>query len=147
LKSLLASSSTRTTVLWTDTVYTPIPIQPAFDNDVLGPQFTWILSSSISLSSVNQKLYQKLVGILTVESVIRSVIVAPINAALLNVTYSIWEQYEHETFPRAIKVNYYALFAFDAAWSLNLSLQQLCLTSQNYLFSCTSMTSSRKELV
>jgi hypothetical protein len=70
LDSLLTSSSTRIVILWTDSVNTPLVIQIAFYNDVLGSQFTWILSASISFDSFNQTLQQKLVGMLTVKTVI-----------------------------------------------------------------------------
>jgi ionotropic glutamate receptor len=109
---------------------------------VLGPLFTWILSSSISLNSFNQTVYPKLIGMLTVEPVIASVVGAPTNVTLLDAAYGIWKQYEPETFPGAENVNYYALFAFDATWLLIQSLEQLCSTTSGNSSSCVSFTGS-----
>ena len=142
LKSLLTSSSTRVVILWVDPVYTPAAIQIALNNDVLGPQFTWILSSSIPFTSVNQTSLPKLVGMLTVEPVVGSVVDAPFNATLLNAAYNIWAQYEPETFPGAAKVDFYALFAFDAAWSLILSLREMCSTSNDLASPCIALNNA-----
>ena len=51
---------------------------------------------------------------------------APMNTTLLNAAYDIWKQYESDTFPGYTNVSSYALFTFDATWSLILALQQLC---------------------
>ncbi len=143
LKNTLTGSSTRIVLLWAFSSYTHIILQKAIDSDVLGPQFTWILSSSISLNSFNQTFYPKLIGMLTVEPVIASVVGASSNTVLLNAAYNIWKQYEPETFPESTEVNYYALFAFDATWLLIQSLQELCsTTTMNNSFSCTSFIDS-----
>ncbi|CAF1174440.1 unnamed protein product [Didymodactylos carnosus] len=136
LKNSLSSSSTRIVLLWAESTYTSLILQNALDSDVLGPHFTWILSSNVPLNSFNQTFYQKLIGMLTVEPTTASVVGAPINTTLLNAAYNIWQQYEPETFPGSTKVNYYALFAFDATWLLIQSLQQLCSTTTNSSSSC-----------
>ncbi|CAF4196353.1 unnamed protein product, partial [Rotaria sordida] len=56
---------------------------------------------------------------------------ASINTTLLNATYNIWQKYELESFPGSSKVNSFALFAFDATWSLIKSLEKLCSTIKN----------------
>lgn len=142
LKSLLTSSSTRVVVVWVDPVYTPFVIKIALENDVLGPQFTWILSSSIPLTSFNQTLVPKLVGMFTVEPVVASVVDAPYNNTLLAAAYGVWAQYEPETFPGPSKVNSYALFAFDATWSLILSLQEMCSTATDLSSPCIALNNA-----
>ena len=142
LQSLLTSSSTRIVVLWSDPINTPLVIQIALDNNVLGPQFTWILSASTTFDSSNQTVQAKLIGMLTVEPVTGSVANAPTNTTLLNAAYKIWQQYEPETFPGAGNVDDYGVFAFDATWTLILSLQQLCSDSNNLNGSCTAWSNS-----
>ncbi|CAF5124887.1 unnamed protein product, partial [Rotaria sp. Silwood1] len=66
LKNFLISSSTRIVIVWAGSIYTPLIIQNALDSDVLGPHFTWILSSSLSLNSFHETYHQKLIGMLTV---------------------------------------------------------------------------------
>ncbi|CAF1381720.1 unnamed protein product [Adineta steineri] len=142
LKTYLASSSTRIILLWADPIYTPLILQNAIDSDVVGPQFTWILSSSVPLGSFNQTFNDKLIGMFIIEPVIGSVVNAPINITLLNTAYSIWQQYEPESFPGPTNVNYYAYFAFDATWMLIQSLQEFCPTSMNSSTQCISFIGS-----
>ncbi|CAF4029539.1 unnamed protein product [Rotaria sp. Silwood2] len=142
LKNVLTSSSTRIVVLWAGSTYTPLILQNALDSDVLGPQFTWILTSSFSLNSFNETFNQKLIGILTVEPIPGNIVDAPINTTLLNAAYNIWKQYEPETFPNSGKVNYFALFAFDATWLLIQALQELCSKITNRSSSCISFINS-----
>ncbi|CAF1145533.1 unnamed protein product, partial [Adineta ricciae] len=114
--------------------YAALVLQQALDCDVLGPRFTWILGSNIPLNIFNSSVYDRLTGMFTIEPVVGNVINAPFNATLLREAYAIWQQYEPETFPGPGNVNYYALFSFDATWSLILSLRELCLKNA----SCTS---------
>ncbi|CAF4021535.1 unnamed protein product [Adineta steineri] len=143
LMNILTSSSTRIVLVWASASYTSLIVQEALDSDVVGPYFTWILSSSISLNSFNQTFYSQLIGMLTVQPTTASVVNAPINITLLNAAYDLWKKYEPETFPEPINVNNYALFAFDATWLLIQSLQQLCSVSIiNSSLSCISFTNS-----
>jgi len=138
LKTMLTTSSARVVILWMDAINAPVVIQSALDNDVLGPQFTWILSSIIPLNSFNRSYISKLTGMLTIEAVVGDVINEPINTTLLNDAYNLWQEYEPETFPGTDSVDYYALFTFDATWTFILSLQELCSSSSF----CTQMTSA-----
>ncbi|CAF5099657.1 unnamed protein product, partial [Rotaria sp. Silwood1] len=142
LKSLLTNAATRIVVLWVESMYTPLILQKALDSNVVGPYFTWILSNSISLNSFNQTFYPNLIGMFLIEPAVGSVVNAPINATLLNAAYSIWQQYEPESFPGSINVDNYALFAFDATWTLIQSLQQLCASKINISSSCLSFIGS-----
>ncbi|CAF1053639.1 unnamed protein product [Adineta ricciae] len=134
LKTLLNSRSARIVILWVEENYAALVLQQALDCDVLGPRFTWILGSNIPLNIFNSSVYDRLAGMFTIEPVVGNVINAPFNATLLREAYAIWQQYEPETFPGPGNVNYYALFSFDATWSLILSLRELCLKNA----SCTS---------
>ena len=138
LKNSLTSGATRIVLLWAESKHTSLILQKALDADVLGPHFTWILSSSVPLTSFNQTISSKLIGMLTVEPSTAVVVNGPINTTLLNAAYEIWRQYESETFPQTTEVNEYALFAFDATWLLIQSLQQFCLTISNNSSSCIS---------
>ena len=138
LKSLLTSSVTRIIILWTYASYASLILQNALDSDVLGPQFTWILSSNVALNPFNPKWYEKLAGMLTLEPVIGSVVHASFNNTLLNAAYDIWQKHELESFPGSENVDYYALFAFDAAWALIQALQRHCRTNS----SCISLVDS-----
>lgn len=138
LKTSLTSSSTRIVLLWAESKHTSLILQKALDADVLGPRFTWILSSSVPLTTFNQTISSKLIGMLTIEPSTAIAVNGPINTTLLNAVYEIWKQYEPETFPQATKINEYALFAFDATWLLIQSLQQFCSTTSNSSSSCIS---------
>ncbi|CAF4722501.1 unnamed protein product, partial [Rotaria sp. Silwood2] len=142
LTDLLSSSSTRIVLLWVESNYTPLVLQHALDCGVLGPHFTWMLRSKISLEFFNPISYPNLIGMLSIESVAGNLVSAPINTSLLNAAYQIWQQYEPETFPGPMKVNYYALFAFDATWTLIQSLQKLCSSYTNHSSSCISVVNS-----
>ena len=126
LRNQLITSSTRIVVVWAESSYTYEIIRNALDDDVLGPQFTWILSQSISLDLFNQSAYPNLIGMLTIEPTIGAIVDSPINTTLLNAAYALWRRYEPESFPGVGEVNYYALFAFDATWTLIQSLTELC---------------------
>jgi ABC-type amino acid transport substrate-binding protein/ABC-type branched-subunit amino acid transport system substrate-binding protein len=138
LKTLLTSSGTQTIILWAAPNYTPLVLQSALDSDVLGPQFTWILSSNIPMNSFNKTSYDKLSGMITVAPVVGNVVNASFNTTLLNAAYQIWQQYEPETFPGLDNVDYYAFFAFDATWTLIQALKQLCSSYINNSSSCVS---------
>ncbi|CAF1228448.1 unnamed protein product [Rotaria sordida] len=142
LKSLLTNAATRMVVVWAESLYTYLILQEALASNVVGPQFTWILSSSVSLNSFNQTFYENLIGMLLIEPAVGSVVNAPINATLLSAAYSIWQQYELESFPGSMNVDNYALFTFDATWTLIQSLQQLCTSKINISSSCLSFIES-----
>ncbi|CAF4296832.1 unnamed protein product [Rotaria sp. Silwood2] len=142
LNSTLITSSTRIVILWAESYYASLILQYALNYDVLGPKFTWILSSNVPLNSFNQSFSQNLIGILTVEPTVGDVVNEPINTTLLNAAYNIWQQYEPESFPGPTKVNSFALFAFDATWSLIQSLQRLCSITTNNSSSCISILNS-----
>lgn len=138
LSSSLVGSSSRIVVLWATSTFTSVIIQMALDANVLGPKFTWILSSSIPLSSFDKKFSQQLVGMLTVEPAAASTVGAPINTTLLNAACNVWQQYESETFPGLANINNYALFAFDATWLLIQALRQLCSSGTDNFSACAS---------
>ncbi|CAF2962542.1 unnamed protein product, partial [Rotaria sp. Silwood2] len=142
LKTSLINTLTRIVILWAESYYASLILQYALNYNVLGPKFTWILSSNIPLNSFNQSFSQNLIGILTVEPTVGDVVNEPINTTLLNAAYNIWEQYEPESFPGPTKVNSFALFAFDATWSLIQSLQRLCSITTNNSSSCISILNS-----
>ncbi|CAF1453204.1 unnamed protein product [Adineta steineri] len=89
LKTSSVSSSTRIVILWASSIYTNLILQNALNAGVVGPQFMWILSTSISLNSFNQSFYPDLTGILTIEPSIASVANTPMNNTLLNAVYNI----------------------------------------------------------
>jgi len=137
LRSLFVNSGTRIVILWAESIYTSIILQNALEQNVLGPFYTWILSSSISFDDLNSSSYEKFIGMLTVEPVTASIVNANINSTLLNLAFDIWKEFELETFPlRNDDVDDYALFAFDATWTLiqaltNLSSIELTLTTDD----------------
>ncbi|UJR16725.1 hypothetical protein I4U23_003625 [Adineta vaga] len=142
LKQILLSSTTRIVVLWASESSTSLIIENALTLNVLGPRFTWILSSRFPLTSFNQTYYQNLVGMLTVEPVPGILVNAPLNTTLLNAAYELWKEYEPETFPGSTKVNTYALFSFDATWALIQSLEKYCSNMENNSSSCVAFTGS-----
>ncbi|CAF1273281.1 unnamed protein product [Rotaria sordida] len=142
LKSLLINAPTRMVVVWADSLYTSLLLQKALDSNIVGPFFTWILSSNILLNSFNQTFYKNLTGMFLIEPVVGSFFNEPINTTLLDAAYSIWQQYEPESFPRSMNVNNYALFAFDATWTLIQSLQKLCASKINISSSYLSFIGS-----
>ncbi|CAF2846810.1 unnamed protein product [Rotaria sp. Silwood2] len=143
LKTYLKNSATRIVVLWVQSKYMPSILRYALKYDLLGPQFTWILSSTVSLNGFDKKVYEKLIGLFAVEPITGNVVDVPINTTLINAAYQIWQKFEPESFPGSTKVNYYALFAFDATWSLIQSLEKLCSTIKtNSSPSCLSFIES-----
>ncbi|CAF3621430.1 unnamed protein product [Rotaria socialis] len=142
LQASLTGSTTRIVILWAQPTYASLILKFALNLDLLGPQFTWILSSEVPLNSFNQTFLQNLIGMLTIEPTVGDVLGKLINTTLLDAAYRIWAQYEPASFPGAAKVNNYALFAFDATWSLIQSLQNLCPTNIKNASSCMSFIAS-----
>ncbi|CAF0972623.1 unnamed protein product [Adineta ricciae] len=140
LKSTLTSSLTRIVIVWADTSFATLILQSALKADVVGPLFTWILASDVQLSEFNGIWYDRLIGVLTIGPVVGNLANAPMNQTLLNDAYSIWQKYEPESFPGAANVDYYALFAFDATWTLIQSFAQLC--SNSSVSSCIKFTNT-----
>ncbi|CAF3889558.1 unnamed protein product [Rotaria sordida] len=143
LKTKLINSESRIVILWVQSTYIPLILQDALKFNLVGPEFIWILSSTISLDSFNTTYNEKLIGLLTIEPVAGTFVNASINTTLLNATYNIWQKYELESFPGSSKVNSFALFAFDATWSLIKSLEKLCsIIKNNSSSSCLSFIES-----
>ncbi|UJR16824.1 hypothetical protein I4U23_003723 [Adineta vaga] len=138
LRTLLTNSPTRIVILWADASHSSVIIQTALNADVIGSQFTWILSTNIPLNSFPLQWHDKLTGMLTVEPVVGNVGHAPINTSLLEAAFNTWKKYEPESFPGANNIDYYALFLFDAVWTLIQALQRLCSTNT----SCLSLIDS-----
>ncbi|CAF3646426.1 unnamed protein product [Rotaria sp. Silwood1] len=142
MKNSLINSPTRIVILWAESIYTYFILEEALYSNVIGPYFTWILNSKISFNYFNKSDYKNLIGMLLIESVVGSVVNGPINIDLLNSAYNIWNIYENETYPGSINVNYNALFAFDATWTLIKSLEELCSSIKNNSLSCLSFIQS-----
>ncbi|CAF2896821.1 unnamed protein product [Rotaria sp. Silwood2] len=142
LKDYLASGATRIVIVWAESIYTSFILQKALDLNLVGPYFTWILSSTISFDSFNRTFYQNLTGMLLIEPVVGSVVNVSINQTLLDAAFTIWQQYENDTYPGSSNVNYYALFAFDATWTFIQSLQKLCSSTITNSSSCLSFVKS-----
>ena len=142
LKSQLLRSSTRIVLLWTQAIYAEMILQNAIRNRVLGPQFLWILSSTISLEKFDRSAHSQLVGLLTIQATIGSAVNALVNTTLLNEAFDLWQQYEPESFSEPDKLDYDALFAFDAAWTLIQALQKFCSTTIGNSSSCISLKNS-----
>ena len=141
LKISLTNAASRIVILWAGATYTSIILQKALDVGVLGPLFTWILSTTVPFNFSNDAFSQNLIGMLTIQPVTGAVVGAPINTSLLTAAYNIWQKYDLESFPGPLDVNNYALFAFDATWALILALQKLCSTIINNS-SCLSFVGS-----
>ncbi len=139
LKYLLDKSSTRIVLVWATPDYITSILQHALENHVVGPQFTWILGSSISSNNFDQRFYNMLIGMLIIEPVVGNVVNAPFNKTLLEAACDIWKQYEPESYPESVNIDYYALFAFDATWTLIRALEKLCSPSTNHFSSCLSL--------
>ncbi|CAF3177457.1 unnamed protein product [Rotaria sp. Silwood2] len=94
LKDILSKTATRIIIVWADEYHTSLILQIALNFDVLGPCFTWILSSRVSFNSFNRTMHAKLIGMLILEPIIGSIVNAPFNTTLLNAAYQIWLEYE-----------------------------------------------------
>lgn len=122
----LANSLSRIVILWADEKSTTAILKKAYEENVLGPDFLWILTTTIPLDIFNQRQRQALVGILTIEPVKGDYVKQLINTTLLNQAYEIWKYYQADTFPGDDNVHSFALYTFDATWAFILSLQKLC---------------------
>lgn len=140
LKELLENSLTRIVLVWAITDYTLSILDHALENGVLGPQFTWILSNNIPLEHFDKKFHDQLIGMLIIESAVGDVMTHTlVNETLLKAAQDLWKLHEPETYPGVNNVSYYALFAFDAAWTLIQALQKLCSPSTHHSSSCLSL--------
>lgn len=114
LKEVLLSSPSRIVILWVFEEHTPVILKQAVNDDVVGPRFTWILRSNISLDYFNETSSDQLTGLLVMESTSSRVVNAPYNISLLQAASTIWQEYEPETYPFSTTIHDYALFCFDA---------------------------------
>ncbi|CAF1579577.1 unnamed protein product, partial [Adineta ricciae] len=130
---ILKASYSRIVVLWANEQLTTMVLKQAMEEDLLGSDFVWILTTNMPLTSFTLRERQKLIGILTIEPMRADAIEQPINTTLLNQAYDIWKHYQPETFPGNGNVSDFALFTFDATWSFLLALQKLCTTEQSCL--------------
>ena len=130
---ILRNSVSRIVILWADASLTTTLLTRAMDENLLGPDFVWILITSISLDYFSRRQKQQLIGILNIEPVRADGVDQPINTSLLNEAYRVWKQFQPETFPDDNNVNIYALFTFDATWAFILTLQKLCSTHSSCL--------------
>ncbi|CAF1565261.1 unnamed protein product, partial [Adineta steineri] len=121
-KKILLHSLSRIVIVWANEILTTTILNKAVNDNLIDQDFLWILTRAVALESFNSRQQQKLIGILTIQPVQEDFI----NTTLLNDAYNIWKFYESDTFPGDTNVSIYALYTFDATWSLILSLQQLC---------------------
>lgn len=126
LNSTLLNSMSRIVIVWANKKSTVTIVNKALKESLMGSSFVWILTTTIPLDHFSQTDKEKLIGILTVEPVKGDLVGVPIDRELLNEAYELWNDYEHDTFPGNDNVSSYALYTFDAAWSIILSLQELC---------------------
>ena len=126
LNKTLLNGMSRIVILWGNEKSTVTILNKALKESLIGSSFVWILTTTISLDHISQTDKQKLIGILTVEPVKGDLVDVPINTTLLNEAYELWKRYDRDTFPGNDSVSSYALYTFDATWSLILSLQELC---------------------
>ena len=131
LKENLLNSPTRIVILWAQASHSSTILQSAIDADVAGPHFLWILSAKVPSYAFSGTAYEKLIGMLSIEATVGSLVGAQINSTLLLEACRIWQEYEPETFPGENQVDAYALFTFDATWSFIQSLHQVCSSDSN----------------
>ena len=141
LKETLSNSPTRIVVLWAQASHSSSILQSAIDVDVAGPHFLWILSAKVALHDFSGTSYEKLIGMLSIEATVGSLVGVQINSTLLLEACRIWQEYEPETFPGENQVDAYGLFTFDATWSFIQALQQVC-PSDSHTSSCLSIINS-----
>ena len=125
-KKTLFDSLSRIVVVWANEKSTIAILHKALEDELIGDDFVWILTTKVSLGHFNERQQQKLIGILTIQPVQADFVDATMNTTLLNEAYEIWKSYDADTFPGDTNVSSYALFTFDATWSLILALKQLC---------------------
>ncbi|CAF5106346.1 unnamed protein product, partial [Rotaria sp. Silwood1] len=113
-KNTLRDSSSRIVIVWTNEKSTITILEKALEDNLIGPYFVWILTTTVALYYFNQRQNKELIGILTVEPVKGDFIDVPINTTLLNEAYKIWKYYEPDTVPGEANVSSYGLFTFDA---------------------------------
>ena len=131
LKEILLGSPSRIVILWAFDVYIPMILTEAIQNDLVGPRFTWILRSNVSLDTFDRKSYEKLIGLLVIESTTSQVVHEPFNSELLQSAIQIWKTYEPESYPQSDAISNYALYAFDATWTLLEALHKLSFEITN----------------
>ncbi|CAF4281012.1 unnamed protein product, partial [Didymodactylos carnosus] len=126
LSETLLGSPSRIILVWANQNTTYCILKYALDADVTSPYFVWLLTNNVPMNLFTDQEQRKLIGILTIEPVVASVVGASSNKELLDKAYLIWQENDNLTFPGEMDVSSYALFTFDATWTLILALQELC---------------------
>ncbi|CAF1322820.1 unnamed protein product, partial [Didymodactylos carnosus] len=130
INTIFKQSKSRIVLVWANENSTKTILKYALEHQLIGRYFTWIVTSKvhlhnlISLSSQPNVVKENLIGLLTIEPTVTDTVS---NETLLNLAIDIWKQYDEYTFPgNRYLVSPFALFVFDATWTLILTLQKLC---------------------
>ena len=129
LKSQLEKSPSRIVIVWANTNATTKIIQKALEaKKILAPVFLWILIASDATKYITDVQHvDQLLGMFQLRLVTPNKFGVPVNTTLLDKALAIWKEYEPESYPHdKKKIDIFALYAFDAAWALILSIEKLC---------------------
>ena len=143
----LKESSSRIVVVWANANVTRKIIDLALEiGDIMSPSFLWILIAQNSTLQIteNDEHVDQLTGVLMLRQAMPNVFNIPTNTTLMHDVLAIWKTYHSESYPTIENpLDIYALYAFDAAWFLNLAIEKLCeklpqtcLSPYNHTDSC-----------
>ena len=153
LRSLLINSSSRIVLVIANSTVTKRIIHLALKNDnILAPEFLWILTESISFNKIPKD--HRLAGMLMLRQVPPYDFNATTNQSLLYEALELWREKIPNSFYESLEQqSIYEFCAFNAAWMLILAFQQLCqkqpdtcLLFENTVDCLCSRLIARKEL-
>ena len=153
LPGRLKDSSSRIVLVMANSTVTKKIIHLALKNDnILAPEFLWILTQSISFNKIPKD--HRLAGMLMLRQVPPHEFNATTNQTLLYEALELWREKNSNSFYESLEQqSIYDFYAFDAAWMLILAFQQLCqkqpdtcLLFENTTDCLSSRLIARKEL-
>ena len=138
LRNELEESASRSVIVWADSNTTRKIIDLALrEDDILAPSFLWIfIASNSTMQIAHYRNVNQLAGMLILRPVTPDLFSIPTNTSLLHEALTIWNDIERDSYPDNEKqIDIFALYAFDAAWSLILAIKKLC---RQYPSTCLS---------
>jgi ABC-type branched-subunit amino acid transport system substrate-binding protein len=140
----LEESPSRIVLVWANANATTSIIELALEaGNIMAPSFLWILIATNSiLQMADYPNVNQLSGMLMVRLVTPKLFYRPTNTELFYNATAIWKKYDPQSYPDdETQIDIFALYAFDAAWSLILAIEKLC--QQNASTCLSLMNTSR----
>ncbi|CAF1249086.1 unnamed protein product [Adineta ricciae] len=127
MNETLRKSQSQIVLVWANEDHSRKIVQRAINEDLLDSSFVWLMTNKVHTHLLNSQDVPKLQGFLAVLPIIDSSSTGHINEDLQKEAFDIWLNSSEGKgyFPHDNSlIDPYAIYAFDAVWSLNIALNK-----------------------